>query len=40
MSLLEADPEAKQILVQRVHRQRFAVENGTYDEVLASQSQL
>lgn len=40
MGLLEADPEAKQILVQRVHRQRFAVENGTYDEVLASQSQL
>lgn len=40
MALLAADPDARQILVERVKRQRFAEANGQYDEVLAGQSVL
>lgn len=35
MDLLATRPDAEQILVERVKRQRFAEANGTYDEVLA-----
>lgn len=38
MTLLETRPDADQVLVERVHRQRFAVADGTYDAVLAQQS--
>jgi short-subunit dehydrogenase involved in D-alanine esterification of teichoic acids len=38
MTLLAAEPDAQQILVERVKRQRFAVTNGTYDQVFATQS--
>jgi short-subunit dehydrogenase involved in D-alanine esterification of teichoic acids len=38
MSLLESQPEAPQILVERVKRQRFAEATGTYDQVFAMQS--
>ena len=38
MTLLESAPDAEQILVERVKRQRFAEANGTYAEVLAAQS--
>lgn len=38
MTLLETQPDAEQILVERVKRQRFAEANGTYAEVLAMQS--
>lgn len=38
MSLLESQPDARQILVERVKRQRFAEANGTYDEVFALQA--
>ncbi len=38
MRLLTGQPDADQILVERVKRQRFAAANGTYDEVLAAQS--
>lgn len=38
MSLLEANPDADQILVERVKRQRFAEVNGEYDEVFALQA--
>ncbi|NEE03570.1 SDR family oxidoreductase [Phytoactinopolyspora halotolerans] len=38
MSLLESQPDARQILVERVKRQRFAEVNGIYDEVLAMQA--
>lgn len=40
MALLGADPDAQQILVERVRRQRFAEADGQYAEVLASQSAL
>ena len=39
-ALLEADPHAHQVLVERVKRQRFAEATGTYDTVLATQSAL
>src|SRR5690606_290778 len=38
MSLLESRPDAHQILVERVKRQRFAEARGSYEEVLAAQS--
>jgi short-subunit dehydrogenase involved in D-alanine esterification of teichoic acids len=38
MSLLESEPDAQQILVERVKRQRFATQNGNYEEVFAMQS--
>ncbi|MQA83378.1 MAG: SDR family NAD(P)-dependent oxidoreductase [Streptosporangiales bacterium] len=38
MSLLESQPDAQQILVERVKRQRFAEANGTYDQVFVMQS--
>jgi uncharacterized oxidoreductase len=38
ISLLESQPEARQILVERVKRQRFAEANGNYDEVFAMQA--
>ncbi|WP_046469258.1 SDR family oxidoreductase [Allosalinactinospora lopnorensis] len=38
MSLLESQPDAPQILVERVKRQRFAEATGTYDEVFAMQA--
>jgi short-subunit dehydrogenase involved in D-alanine esterification of teichoic acids len=38
MSLLESEPDAQQILVERVRRQRFATANGDYDKVLAMQA--
>ncbi|SDR21954.1 Short-chain dehydrogenase involved in D-alanine esterification of teichoic acids [Thermostaphylospora chromogena] len=38
MSLLESEPDARQILVERVKGQRFAVADGTYGQVLAMQS--
>ncbi|WP_460496286.1 SDR family oxidoreductase [Glycomyces tarimensis] len=38
MGLLETRPDAEQILVERVKRQRFAEVNGDYDEVFAMQS--
>ena len=38
VSLLEAQPDAPQVLVERVQRQRFAVANGAYDEVFAAQN--
>jgi short-subunit dehydrogenase involved in D-alanine esterification of teichoic acids len=38
MSLLEANPDADQILVERVKRQRFAEANGEYAAVLVSQT--
>ncbi|TMR22273.1 SDR family NAD(P)-dependent oxidoreductase [Nonomuraea turkmeniaca] len=38
MTLLASEPDAQQILVERVKRQRFAVANGVYDKVLAMQS--
>lgn len=38
MTLLESQPDARQILVERVKRQRFAEADGTYDEVLAAQA--
>jgi len=38
MSLLASQPEARQILVERVKRQRFAVAEGTYEQILATQS--
>lgn len=38
MDLLESRPDAEQILVERVKRQRFAEANGMYAEVLASQA--
>lgn len=38
ISLLESQPDAPQILVERVKRQRFAEATGTYDEVFAMQS--
>lgn len=40
ISLLESQPDARQILVERVKRQRFAEANGTYDEILARQASL
>ena len=40
MDLLASEPDAHQILVKRVKRQRFAEANGNYDEVLAGQSGL
>ena len=36
--LFETQPDADQILVERVKRQRFAEANGNYAEVLAMQS--
>jgi uncharacterized oxidoreductase len=38
ISLLQTQPGAAQILVERVKRQRFAEANGNYDEVFAMQS--
>jgi short-subunit dehydrogenase involved in D-alanine esterification of teichoic acids len=38
MSLLESEPDAQQILVERVRRQRFATANGDYDKVFAMQA--
>lgn len=38
MSLLESQPDAAQILVERVKRQRFAEAKGTYDQVFAMQA--
>lgn len=38
MSLLESQPDAPQILVDRVKRQRFAEATGTYDQVFALQA--
>ncbi|WP_026931765.1 SDR family oxidoreductase [Glycomyces tenuis] len=38
MGLLESEPEARQILVERVKRQRWAEVDGTYDEIFAMQS--
>jgi short-subunit dehydrogenase involved in D-alanine esterification of teichoic acids len=38
MSLLESQPDAGQILVERVKRQRFAEATGTYDQVFAMQA--
>lgn len=38
MTLFETQPDAEQILVERVKRHRFAEANGTYAEVLATQS--
>lgn len=38
VSVLETQPDAPQVLVERVERQRFAVANGTYDEVFAAQN--
>lgn len=38
MHLLETQPDAEQILVERVKRQRFAEAEGRYAEVLESQS--
>jgi len=38
LGLLAAHPDARQILVERVKRQRFAVQDGTYDELLAQQA--
>lgn len=38
MTLLQAQPDAEQILVERVKRQRFAEATGAYDDVLAMQS--
>lgn len=38
MSLLDSQPDAQQILVERVKRQRFAEATGTYDEVFAMQA--
>ena len=38
MGLLESQPDARQILVERVERQRYAEANGTYDQVLAMQA--
>jgi uncharacterized oxidoreductase len=38
MSLLESQPDAPQILVERVKRQRFAEATGTYDEVFTMQA--
>lgn len=38
MALLRAQPDAEQILVERVKRQRFAQADGTYADVLAMQS--
>lgn len=40
MSLIASQPDARQILVERVKRQRFAVVDGTYDEILATQARL
>ncbi|MEV1333756.1 SDR family NAD(P)-dependent oxidoreductase [Micromonospora costi] len=38
MSLLESQPDARQILVERVKRQRFAEVTGDYDAVFAMQA--
>jgi short-subunit dehydrogenase involved in D-alanine esterification of teichoic acids len=38
VSLLESQPDAPQILVERVKRQRFAEATGTYDKVFAMQA--
>lgn len=38
VALLETEPDAPQVLVERVRRQRFAAANGTYDEVFAAQN--
>ncbi|SDH71291.1 SDR family oxidoreductase [Agrococcus jejuensis] len=38
VTLLETQPDAPQVLVERVKRQRFAVANGTYDEVFVGQN--
>jgi uncharacterized oxidoreductase len=38
IKLLQTQPAAAQILVERVKRQRFAEADGTYDEILAMQS--
>lgn len=38
MSLLASEPDARQILIGRVKRQRFAVANGTYDQIFALQN--
>lgn len=38
IALLQAQPDAEQILVERVKRQRFAEADGAYDTVLAMQS--
>lgn len=38
MTLFETQPDAEQILVERVKQQRFAADNGNYAEVLARQS--
>lgn len=38
MTILEAQPDAEEILVERVKRQRFAQSDGTHDDVLAMQS--
>lgn len=38
MSLLESQPDAQQILVERVKRQRFAEADGTYEQVFAMQA--
>jgi short-subunit dehydrogenase involved in D-alanine esterification of teichoic acids len=40
MSLLRSQPDARQILVERVKRQRFAEATGTYDDVFAMQNSL
>lgn len=38
VALLETEPDAPQVLVERVRRQRFAAADGTYDEVFAAQN--
>ncbi|QCR18425.1 SDR family oxidoreductase [Agrococcus sp. SGAir0287] len=38
VSILETQPDAPQVLVERVRRQRFAAEQGVYDEVFAAQN--
>ncbi|MBE1877987.1 SDR family oxidoreductase [Myceligenerans pegani] len=38
MELLETEPDANQILVERVKRQRWAEANGNYDEVFTLQA--
>ena len=40
MNLLDDQPDAQEILVERVKRQRFAERDGTYAEVLRAQSGL
>ncbi|GAA2171193.1 SDR family oxidoreductase [Agrococcus versicolor] len=38
VDILQTQPDAPQVLVERVRRQRFAAADGTYDEVFAAQS--